>query len=117
VKKGTKEGTKKGTHPRLTLRETTRKSSSSRSSAMQASQQSLQQQHTIYTITAPLPISAASSECRKSEVASDAPKSTIATKRRRQSLKKVSQTFGVNSMLGFSMLTLTLLTYFLETEI
>ena len=34
----------------------------------------------------------------------------------RQSLKKVSQNFGVNSILGFSKLTLTLLTYFLETE-
>jgi hypothetical protein len=36
----------------------------------------------------------------------------------RQSLKKVlSQNFGVSSILGFSKLTLTLLTYFLETEI
>jgi hypothetical protein len=35
----------------------------------------------------------------------------------RQSLKKVSKNFGVSSILGFSKLTLTLLTYFLETEI
>jgi hypothetical protein len=90
VKKGTKEGTKKELtqdSPRgerttmmmkllLALRQC--KQAKNRSSSSSGGSGS---RHTIYTITAPLPISAASSEseCRKREVASDAPKSTIAT--------------------------------------